>query len=387
MTVIRRVVPLALSLVLVLLASSPALAIRSNLSNDEPVRVIVRVRPGSEIGQELLNNRQVTLDGERPGDVRMISADRGVASFSFSDERSAMLAVRELQINPDVLVAEIDQPRELYWEPVSEPEYDEQLQWVRQVKLPDAWNITTGADQTVVAVVDSGVSPTHPDLADKLVNGYNAVDGNDDWADIDGHGTHVAGIIAASGSNEIGTVGAAMDVRIMPIRVLAANGTISTSSIADAIYWAIDHGADVINLSLGASTPSEVERAAVVEATSAGIPVLAASGNRASQISYPASYPETISIGALDSNGNRASFSSVLSEVDIAAPGILIFSPNWSEIEGDTWTNVYKNQPVSGTSFSVAIASGTAALMHSIDPSVGPEDVREASRLDGGGFR
>src|SRR5690606_20704741 len=126
-----------------------------------------------------------------------------------------------------------------------------------------------------------------------------------------------------------------------------------------------DHGAGVINLSLGAATPSQIEQDAVRYAYESGVPVLAASGNRTNRISYPASYPEAISIGALDANGNRAAFSSVVSAVDVAAPGVLIYSPHWDEVDGDGWSEFVNNQPVSGTSFAVAIASGVAALMRS----------------------
>ena len=376
MKVLRQAAPLALVIVLLLVSISTTFAQTPQGDNEAPVQVLIRARPGSDLERQLQGGRELQIRNSRRGGFHLLSPERGVASLSYPDMESALRALGELQRDPDVLIAELEQFRELYWEPVGETEYERQTDWVHQINLPEAWNITTGRDSVVVAVIDSGVSPTHPDLADKLVDGYNAPYKNDDWADIDGHGTHVAGIIGASGSNGLGTVGVAMDVKIMPIRVVSDNGSISTAAIADSIYWAVDHGADVINLSLGATTPSQIEQDAVRHAYESGIPVLAASGNRASRISYPASYPEAISIGALDANGNRATFSSVVSRVDVAAPGVLIYSPHWGPNEGDTWSNFYKNQPVSGTSFAVAIASGVAALMRSIDPTLGPEDVR-----------
>ncbi|MEZ4570505.1 MAG: S8 family serine peptidase [Thermomicrobiales bacterium] len=367
-----------LSALLAVLSVTSIVSARADESPPPQARqLVIKLSPDTEVDAVLDSYRGTALQGIGDGSVRVLSSTANVVSIGYDDERAALRALGVLQQHSDVLIAELEQGRQLLWEPTSEPDYELQREWVQQVNLPEAWNISTGTDATVVAIVDSGVSPTHPDLAGKLVDGYNAVDDDDNWADIDGHGTHVAGIIAASGSNGQGTVGSAMDAKIMPIRVLDDKDFISTTSIANGIYWAVDHGADVINLSLGAETPSQIEQDAVRYAYDAGIPVLAAAGNRASKISYPASYPESISVGALDSLGNRATFSSVVSTVDFAAPGVLIYSPHWSESTGDGWTNVLKNQPVSGTSFAVAIASGVAALMRSINGDLGPEDVRQ----------
>lgn len=351
------------------------MALPTSDDSGKPVELLLKLAPETDLGAVVESYDGYALHAVTGGKARRLSGDANIVRVAYADKRAALRAMAQLQHHPSVLVAEIEQGRQLLWEPQDEPDYDLQKGWVDQVNLPGAWNISTGNDTVVVGVVDSGVSPTHPDLADKLVSGYNAVDGDDDWADNNGHGTHVAGIIAASGSNSQGTAGVAMDVRIMPIRVLDSENFISTASIAEGIIWAVDNGADVINLSFGAQSASTIEQEAVQYAYNAGIPVLAASGNYANRISYPASYPEAISIGALDSNGNKALFSSVLSEVDLAAPGVLIYSPHWSPA-GDGWTNVVNNQPVSGTSFSVAIATGTAALMRSIDGELGPEEVR-----------
>ncbi len=358
------------------LVSSVA-AKQTSETHTRPVKLLLQLSPGTQIDSVFDSYQGYALQAVDNSQPRLEAASTNIISLSYGDEHAAMRALAILKHHPDVLIAEFEQSRQLFWEPLDEPDYELQKEWVDQVNLPGAWNLSTGTDSIVVAIIDSGVSPTHPDLVGKLVDGYDAVGNDDDWADNNGHGTHVAGIIAASGSNGEGTVGAAMDVKIMPVRVLDNSNFISTASIAAGITWAVDHGADVINLSLGAQSPSEIEQAAVRYAYDNNIPVLAAAGNFASRISYPASYPETISVGALDSNGNKASFSSVVSEVDIAAPGVLIYSPHWAEDVGDGWTNVLNNQPVSGTSFAVAIASGVAALMRSINGDLGPEDVRQ----------
>lgn len=296
--------------------------------------------------------------------------------FTYDNPNDAETALEALQDNPAVEFVEPNYTRELHWVPDDEEFFNEQSSWVETIGLPEAWNITTGDSELVVAVVDSGVSPTHPDLVDKLVPGHNAVDGSDNAADINGHGTHIAGIIAASGDNNVGTAGVAMDVKIMPVRVMADNGTISVTSIYDGIVWAVDNGADVINVSFGNDKASETEHSAIQYAYEHNVPAVASSGNTFNRISYPASYAETISVGALDEEGNRVSFSSILSKVDIAAPGVDIFSTDWDERAGDSWSDQLNGRPVSGTSFSAAIVSGTVALQKSINPNLSVEDIR-----------
>src|SRR4029079_13800433 len=107
------------------------------------------------------------------------------------------------------------------------------------IDAPDGWNMSRGDAETDVAVVDSGVSPTHPDLAGRLLPGYNAVDGSDNASDVDGHGTHVAGIIAAQ-DNGVGTVGVAMGTMILPVRVVDDAGDIDVADEIEGIYWAVD---------------------------------------------------------------------------------------------------------------------------------------------------
>ncbi|MFW6074345.1 MAG: S8 family serine peptidase, partial [Chloroflexota bacterium] len=261
--------------------------------SDTPVTILVQFEPSdADEGRRALTGAATRdLQGSTP-----LRSRDDIVRLSYPDHDSAMRALLAFERDPDVRVAELNQSRELHWEPTDEELYEFQARWVRQVEYPDAWNITTGGEETIVAVLDSGASETHPDLVDQLVPGHVAVDDEGTTQDVDGHGTHVAGIIAADGSNGIGTAGTAMDVRIMPVRVLEnGNGRISVDAIVDGIYWAIDNGADVLNLSLGADSASQMEREAIQYATNLGIPVIASSGNKSGQISYPASYPETIS--------------------------------------------------------------------------------------------
>ncbi|RIK47204.1 MAG: peptidase S8 [Chloroflexi bacterium] len=297
--------------------------------------------------------------------------------FNYSSPHAAAEALAALRADDAVLYAESNGTRQLAWAP-TDAAYPDQEWWIDQIDGTGAWGITTGSPAVVVAVIDSGVSPTHPDLVERLVGGYNAVDGSANSADIDGHGTHVAGIIAAQGSNGVGTAGVAMDVRIMPIRVMADDFSIDIASEIDAIYWAVDNGADVINLSLGSEQYSQIEREAIRYARDSGVVVVAAAGNTWNKINYPAQYDETISVGALAADGMPSSFTSRLTRVDIAAPGESIFSPGWDSFYGDYWDDVFYSDfvPVSGTSFAAPIVSGVVALMKSVDPSINTERAR-----------
>ena len=349
--------------------------------------LIVRMKPGA--GAEPAPSRLNGSEESSPAGRLASRVESGLQSrtplggrsdlqlFSFDDSESATEALETLRNDPDVELVEPNYERELHWVPDDNQNWPEQQWWVETMRLPEAWNITTGDPDLVVAVIDSGVSPTHPDLASKLVPGYNAVDGSDNSADIEGHGTRVAGIIAAANDNGVGISGAAMDVRIMPIRVLADDRSITVASIYDAIIWAVDNGADVINMSFGSDTASETERSAVQYAYDNGVAMVASAGNRFNRISYPASYPETIAVGSLDANGNRSHFSSIITEVDVAAPGELIFSPSWDASRGDHWDDhLYNGRAVEGTSFSAAIVSGVVALQKSINPDLSVEQVR-----------
>lgn len=366
-------------LITLLLTAAPTAGAESDLPNELVVRL------SDPLGH---TQAQLAATGDAgalvPADARKrfswqrVSAlNQSIVTLGFDSSEDAARALEALQGDPRVQAAEYNVTRELLWEPESEPLYPDQLSWIEPLDLPTAWNLTSSDEEVVVAIIDSGVSPTHPDLTSRLLPGYNAIDGSANSADVVSHGTHIAGIIAADGSNGIGTAGVAMDARILPVRVVADNGSITIDAIVAGIYWALENGADILNLSFGAVTPSVLEHEAVVAATNMGVPVIASAGNAATKISYPASYPETISVGALTDAGNRSNFSSVVSRVDVAAPGELIFSPYWSNTDGDGWGEVDPNgKPVSGTSFSSAIVSGVVALIESIQPNLSVESVR-----------
>jgi subtilisin family serine protease len=197
-------------------------------------------------------------------------------------------------------------------------------QWgLRQVEAPAAWALMTGASrQVVVAVVDSGVDPTQPDLQGALVPGADFADASGSTADQYGHGTMVAGVIAARGDNGEGVAGVCWTCLIMPIKVLDANGSGTASSIADGIRWAADHGANVINMSIVLSGPDADVASAIAYAHDKGVMVVAAAGNAGNgDATYPASYPFVVSVAATDDSDQLYPWSTHGTWVTLAAPG------------------------------------------------------------------
>ncbi|HEY0705832.1 MAG TPA: S8 family peptidase [Polyangia bacterium] len=195
-------------------------------------------------------------------------------------------------------------------------------QWhMSQIGLPSAWKMGQGKGVTV-AVIDTGVTQV-PDLAGiEMVEGYNFVANNANAADDHGHGTHVAGTIAQATNNKLGVAGVAFGAKIMPLKVLSAQGSGSMGAIAQAIRYAADHGAQVINMSLGGPFPVTAIRTAVKYAKEKGVVVVAAAGNDGrGRVGYPAHYPEVFAVAATQFDETTTFYSNWGPEIDIAAPG------------------------------------------------------------------
>ncbi|MBA2483876.1 MAG: S8 family serine peptidase [Nitrosomonas sp.] len=232
-----------------------------------------------------------------------------------------------------------------------------------KIEAPTAWDISTG-DGIIVAVLDTGVDSTHPDLAANMVPGWNMFDNNDDTADVHNHGTWVAGTIAAAANNAAGSAGVAWSAEIMPVRIAAPDGTAFISTIANGIRWAADHGAKVVNASFsGVAGSAAIQSAAHYLRNKGGVLVVSA-GNTGTEFNYPPSYAIMVA-AATDSNDQRPSWSSYGSYVDIASPGVSIFTTR----KGGGYSFV------SGTSFSSPIVAATAALMLSANNELTPSDL------------
>lgn len=227
-----------------------------------------------------------------------------------------------------------------------------------------AWNTTHGSD-IVVAVLDSGID-AHPELSGRILPGINVPDGTTSTIDECNHGTHVAGIIAARGGNGVGMSGLAWNTRLLPVVVV--NGCSGfESNVATGLIWAVDHGARIVNMSLQFYAFSTVFQQAVQYAHAQGAIMCAATGNSGNtNVAAPARWNETIAVAATDNRDARASFSNFGPEVDIAAPGLNVWS-----LSG-TASYVYKN----GTSMATPHVSGAAALIWGYNPALTRDQVR-----------
>jgi len=243
-------------------------------------------------------------------------------------------------------------------------------QWyISKIDAPSAWNLTTGSPTVQVAVVDSGVDSTHPDLAGKVNAGWSFLLGNNNTADVRGHGTAVAGTIGAATDNAAGIAGVAWNVKIMPLVVLDSTNYASYSNIAAAITWAADRGARVISISIMGTAASSTLQSAVDYAWSKNALVIAAAGNNnASTPGYPAACNRVVAVGATTSTDTKASFSNYGSWIDVVAPGASIYTTNRGGGYG-SWN---------GTSFSTPITAAVAALVVSLRPAI---SVSELSNL------
>lgn len=249
------------------------------------------------------------------------------------------------------------------------------------VPFQQTWPITDGTG-AVVAVLDTGVNRANPDLGAVVLDGWQILNGVQQpggTTDAHGHGTHVAGIVAAVAGNGTGVAGMAPGVRILPVKVLDDNGSGLFSDVATGIVWATDHGADVVNLSLGAAmgSPDLTVASAVRYATDRGVVVVAAAGNFGCHVGvdpgcltvYPAALDDVVAVGAVDAGGACASYTTTAPYLDVAAPGTAIYS---------TYRTGYAY--MSGTSMASPHVAAAAALVRAAAPGLGSAQVRDLLR-------
>ena len=321
------------------------------------------------------------------------------------DQESAILRVQK---NPDVLYAE---PNFLYHIAQTTPtqitpdDFDLSKSWAlhntgqsggtngADIHAFEAWKLATGDRRVVVAVLDTGVDYYHPDLAENIwtnsreipgngidddhngyvddVHGYDFVSNDSDPMDDHSHGTHVSGIIGAVGNNKLGASGVCWQVSIMAVKAFDETGDADVAHVLEAIRYAIDNGAQIINASWGGANRSRALEDIVAEANQAGVLFVAAAGNeRTDTLFYPAAYTSVIAVAATDSKDQRAPFSNFGSHVDVAAPGENIFStlPN-SNFDF-----------ISGTSMAAPHVAGLAALIKSKHPAFNNREIENIIR-------
>lgn len=327
--------------------------------------------------------------------------------------------------------ATYEQKRYTIFSAPNDPYYSSS-EYLQTVRAQDAWNVTTGSEDVAVAVLDSGFGLQHEDLIESYAvnsaetgmtkegdfcwtgtpedkssnqcdddqNGYE--DDSTGWnfsgsnnypqagmVDSEGegasHGTQVAGLVGARGDNGIGSTSIARNVKILPLQVLADDGTGYSNDIVNAIYYAVDSGVDVINMSFGTSGDDPLVRRAVDYAVDRNVVVVAAAGNCGNTrygvcadqptgyVTFPASYNRVLAVGATTNSGQRASFSSYGQRLDIVAPGSgEIIAPTWQPGNG---VSAY-SADLYGTSFASPITASAAALIRSIRPSSSVDDIR-----------
>lgn len=244
-------------------------------------------------------------------------------------------------------------------------------QWEKPVTQTDwGWNSTRGDRDVVIAVIDTGVDSDHEDLVNNLTGGYNTIEDNDNWEDDFGHGTHTSGIAAAEIDNLLGIAGTAGKCSILPLKAADENGTYTNSDLTEAILYAVDNGADVINMSLG-GTGNAVLNSAVQYAWEQGVFLCASAGNDNAEFSDdPAAYPHVMSVGATAYGDIRWRLSQWLGSnygesVDVYAPGKMIYSTYFN---GDY-------EPRDGTSMASPQVAGLAALIWSAYPQYTNQEV------------
>lgn len=288
--------------------------------------------------------------------------------------------IKKLASEPGVAFAELDYAVHAELEP-DDPRWPEQYGPV-SIRAPQAWDLTTGSASTIIAILDSGMDTSHPEFTGRLVSGYDFIQNDGTPQDLCGHGTHVAGIAAGNANNQ-GIAGIDWQARIMPVRVLNGSCSGFVSGVADGILWAVENGADIINMSLGTSAPSSLLENATYYAYSRGVTLIAAAGNFGASLSYPARYPWVMAVGAVDRSnvvGNFSNPSTDPNKMMVTAPGVDVLSSTprsafyYENALG--WTRNYSQG--TGTSMAAPHVAGAAGLLASQAAFDTPDKIYQA---------
>jgi len=365
--------PLSTALALLLLfATAMPVSADEPVPNTEPMPVEGEVVPG-----EVIVKWRDAAAGDAAAGAHGLSvlAELGTPEAAMpevvsTEGRPVAEVVAELQVDPAVVYAEPNYVTRLAVDEVSTavavndpktlPQYS-----LDRMRVRDAWAHATGSTRTV-AVLDTGIEFGHPDLVGRTVPGHDFVSNDGDARDDNGHGTWVSGIIGANTNEGIGMAGISWSDRIMPVKIMNANGTGDTSDLTAGIIWATDHGATIINMSVGGFPSSQYVHDAVRYAWNRGVVLIGAAGNNAvSGPFFPASYPEVVSVSATQVDDEFTHWSNYGADVDVSAPGASILTTNCiacKPIEHDL-TGDHQYTYISGTSFAAPNVAGVVALI------------------------
>ena len=336
-----------------------------------PGRVLAEFSPRADV-PGIYRRYGVSEIGEIPGlNVKILRVP----------EKTVEKVVAALNRNPNVVFAEPDHtyhaveiPNDTHfgsqWGLHNTNDHD--------IDAPEALDVTTGVVSDKIAVLDTGVDQNHEDLISKLVDNKNFTD-SPTVDDMYGHGTHVAGIAAAATHNTVGIAGTAPECGIMNGKVLGDDGGGYASWIASGMSWAVDNGAKVINMSLGSYSASRTMQKAVRSAWNRGVVIVAAAGNDNVNLRhYPAAYSQCIAVAATNQSDLKASFSNYGSWVDVAAPGVNIWStlPNHPYVIRDEYGTSLNYDDLGGTSMASPFVAGIAGLVWSTSYGTSNESVR-----------
>ena len=339
-----------LVIAVLLISSLPTIVLAASSDSPAPASVVpseqilVRFKPGTSLPEAAQVHRQLGGQAKEtiPGiGVQVVAVPKGRAmSMAKTYSSNGRVAYAE----PDFVVQAVGDPDDSYFA----------NQWaLTTIGAPQAWDVTTGSSNINIAILDTGVDLDHPDLADKIVSNINFTN-SPTVDDVDGHGTHVAGIAAAMTDNGIGVAGLGYRANIMNVKVLGDTGAGSYSGLVSGIIWAVDNGADIISMSLGGSSYSSTLENAVYYAWSNGVVVVAAAGNYGSTTPfYPAAHANCMAVSATNGWDAKADWSNYGDWVDVAAPGVIIYATLKDNSYGY----------MSGTSMAAPHVAGLAALV------------------------